>query len=256
MSEHINSVTETGSGTAAWQDYTIDKAKNEVQQYPYFAPAQFFLLKSFDRGSAEYSTQYQKAILYHKDVLEFESLMQSGRFETSFVPQVETPDIPVIEEEQFIAEEKYEDLAIADNTLVVSEEKEQNPDEAPQELVFEPFHTVDYFASQGIKGTQEAAPTDSFGKQVKSFTDWLKTMKRLSPTDISKNNDPQTEKKVVNLAIHSLDNLEVATEAMAEVWIKQGNNEKATGVYRKLSLLNPSKSAYFAAKIELLKKPV
>jgi hypothetical protein len=45
----------------------------------------------------------------------------------------------------------------------------------------------------------------------------------------------------------------VVTEAMAEVWLKQGNNGKALDIYNKLSLLNPSKKAYFAAKIENLK---
>jgi hypothetical protein len=40
---------------------------------------------------------------------------------------------------------------------------------------------------------------------------------------------------------------------MAEVCIKQGNNQKAADIYRKLSLQNPSKSAYFAAKIDQLK---
>jgi hypothetical protein len=46
----------------------------------------------------------------------------------------------------------------------------------------------------------------------------------------------------------------VVTEAMAEVWEKQGNKEKAVAIYTKLSLLDPSKSVYFAAKIEELKK--
>jgi len=41
---------------------------------------------------------------------------------------------------------------------------------------------------------------------------------------------------------------------MAEVWEKQGNAAKAIEVYTKLSLLDPSKSLYFAAKIEDLKK--
>ena len=41
---------------------------------------------------------------------------------------------------------------------------------------------------------------------------------------------------------------------MAEVFIQQGKIEKAHDIYKKLSLLNPAKSAYFAAKIELLKE--
>ena len=51
----------------------------------------------------------------------------------------------------------------------------------------------------------------------------------------------------------SIDEREVITEAMAEVWWKQGNIEKAAEIYNKLKLLNPSKSHYFAAKIEALK---
>jgi len=46
----------------------------------------------------------------------------------------------------------------------------------------------------------------------------------------------------------------VVTEAMAEVWEKQGNAVKAQELYEKLSLLDPAKSAYFAAKIEHLKQ--
>ena len=43
------------------------------------------------------------------------------------------------------------------------------------------------------------------------------------------------------------------TETMAEVLIKQDKNDEAIRIYEKLSLLNPSKRAYFAAKIEQLK---
>jgi hypothetical protein len=41
---------------------------------------------------------------------------------------------------------------------------------------------------------------------------------------------------------------------MAEVWAKQGAREKAIETYNKLSLQNPSKKAYFAAKIENLSR--
>ena len=122
-------------------------------------------------------------------------------------------------------------------------------------FTFEPFHTVDYFASQGIKLSQTEAGNDRFGKQVKSFTEWLKTMKKLPTTAITQNTDGVGESKVANLAAHSLQNADVVTESMAEVWVKQGNIQKASEVYNKLSLQNPSKKAYFAAKIESLKKP-
>ena len=68
------------------------------------------------------------------------------------------------------------------------------------------------------------------------------------------NTDSSSEEKVVQLATHSLDEENVDTETMAEVWIKQGQPEKAIKIYEKLSLLNPSKSSYFAVLIEKLKR--
>jgi len=125
----------------------------------------------------------------------------------------------------------------------------------PEALVFEPYHTVDYFASQGIKLSQEEAGKDKFGKQLKSFTEWLKTMKRLPASQASSQPESSTEKKVQHLAEDSVHESDVVTEAMAEVWLKQGNPVKAIEVYRKLSLLNPSRLAYFAAKIDQLNTP-
>ncbi len=124
---------------------------------------------------------------------------------------------------------------------------------AETELTFEPYHTVDYFASQGIKFVPEEKPADRFGQQLKSFTEWLKTMKRLPQTEAIKIPDVSSEEKVQQLADHSISEGEVVTETMAEVWLKQGNKQKAIETYNKLSLLNPGKSAYFASLIEQLK---
>lgn len=123
------------------------------------------------------------------------------------------------------------------------------------DLIFEPYHTVDYFASQGIKATEEEKPADNFGVHLKRFTDWLKVMKKLPLKEVSEQaTDPQAEQKVEKMAASSLQEKEVMTEAMAEVWEKQGNKAKAIEIYGKLSLLDPSKMAYFAAKIADLKK--
>jgi hypothetical protein len=92
-------------------------------------------------------------------------------------------------------EQKNDEPPLTISQPELNQEPEQN------EITFEPYHTVDYFASQG----------------------------------------------------HSVTESEVSTEAMAEVWLKQGNREKAIEIYNKLSLLNPAKSAYFASLAEQLK---
>jgi hypothetical protein len=123
------------------------------------------------------------------------------------------------------------------------------------ELVFEPYHTIDYFASQGIKLTPEDNPTDALGKQLKSFTDWLKSMRRVKQKDREVIPDRVAEQAVMTSAAHSIEGRDVLTEAMAEVLAKQGMRERARAVYEKLSLLNPDKRTYFAAKIEQLNIP-
>ncbi len=119
-------------------------------------------------------------------------------------------------------------------------------------IAFEPLHTVDYFASQGIRITDEALTNDKLGTQMKSFTEWLKGMKKLHPL-IAPEQNSLAEDIIQSAAEVSNIDTEVLTEAMAEVLIKQDKKDKAIEMYNKLSLINPSKSAYFAAKIESIK---
>jgi len=127
-------------------------------------------------------------------------------------------------------------------------------DPAKAELNFTPYHTVDYFASLGIRMREEEKPSDSFGRQLKSFTEWIKVMRKLPTSELNARTDAVAEKKVEILANDSVTGEQAETEAMAEVWGKQGNITRAVALYQKLSLQDPAKSAYFASKIEELKK--
>ena len=66
------------------------------------------------------------------------------------------------------------------------------------------------------------------------------------------------EDGIVDIAVRTLAEKsnaqeDVVTEAMAEAYLQQNWLKKAADIYQKLSLLYPSKSAYFAAKIDNLK---
>ena len=113
----------------------------------------------------------------------------------------------------------------------------------------EPLHTVDYFASQGIKLNLKQAPKDALTNKLLSFTDWLRQVKQSEKsTEVS-----QMEKKVSEDASHSVRREEVITEAMAEVLLRQGHREQAIQLFTKLSFQIPEKSSYFAARIEQIK---
>jgi hypothetical protein len=138
--------------------------------------------------------------------------------------------------------------AAKENSLTKQESVSETP-------AFEPYHTIDYFASQGIKLEKiDQNPQDKFGKQLKSFTEWIKTLKRLPQADLQKRLEQNDDSRVIADAAVSLEEKEVVTEAMAEVFEKQGLPERAASVYKKLSLLNPDKSHYFAAKLDALKQ--
>ena len=135
----------------------------------------------------------------------------------------------------------------ANNNHSASDESSDNP------LIFEPLHTTDYFASQGIKISEEPISDDKLGKQLKSFTEWLKMMKKIHPSKLSLQNEG-LEQLVQSAAERSNTGEEIVTEAMADVLLQQGKAEKAKEIYEKLSLIYPTKIAYFAAKIESLKQ--
>ncbi|WP_153800522.1 hypothetical protein [Foetidibacter luteolus] len=117
----------------------------------------------------------------------------------------------------------------------------------------EPYYTVDYFDSQGIRLDPSQVPKDKLGKKVRKFTDWLKDMKKVGPQPTDLGTDPEMEQAIQTIANASNETKEIVTESMAEVLIKQGKTAKAIKLYEKLSFLNPDKTAYFAAKISELK---
>lgn len=263
MSERIHALAHQYLGKNILEDCTISEVESLAQRYPYSAPVQFLLLQKMKQeGHPGYEAQYQKSVLYYHDPILFEYFIYPEKFYTQVQPaNNETSENYKSEiTEPKVVELPQMDQTIKPETFATSSELIEKTVTEPEvqlnksdDLLFEPYHTVDYFASQGIKPLLDEAPKDAFGKQLKSFTEWLKTMKRLPAAELPKNIDANTEKKVVHMATDSVHDPHVATEAMAEVWLKQGNTEKAIEIYNKLSLINPSKKAFFAAKIDNLK---
>ncbi len=204
-------------------DCSLEELQAMARQYSYFTPVQFLLaekLKTTDENL--YKEQLQKLSLHFNNPLWLNSQLENKEpEEVTQAPAL--PEQPKVEEESPIA--------------------------------FQSYHTIDYFASQGIRLQQAELSKDRLGQQLKSFTEWLRSMKKLpsaegqpvGPEDLGR------QQVVIQNAASSIEEKEVVTEAMAEVWLKQGNNPKAAEIYYKLSLLNPSKNAYFAAKIDQLK---
>ena len=220
------------------------KLENLVHKYPWCSVAQLSLLHLYkENNTAETKDQGAKTALFFKSQTWLQWQLNSLLKESVAHKNVITTDEPV-------------HLTVADEIIHKTIPTENNVSSQPnvdEEIIaFEPLHTVDYFASQGIKITEEPLANDKLGSQMKSFTSWLKSMKKIHKENLPAVNE-QTDKNIQQIAEHSNADAAIVTEAMADVLIKQNKREKAIEVYEKLSLLNPAKSAYFAGKIAGLK---
>lgn len=249
---------------------SIDELEEVYSKFPSSAALQFLYTKKLNAtGSADFNQQLQKALLYYKNPLLINNLLNNNDQYSA-----EERELEQIQENNHLATEHSGERPINEDKISVQpndiveykkenalHEKAQLPtlkieaiDPATAELSFTPYHTIDYFAAQGIKFSENISSNDKFGAQLKSFTAWLKQMKRLPGATVKSGISVAEEKTIEQLAEKSLNGQNADTEAMAEVWAKQGDRQKAIALYQKLSLQNPSKSAYFAAKIEHLKK--
>jgi hypothetical protein len=255
-----------------------------VELYPYFGLAHYFNLKNTNSSKGSFAPIAAKTALYFNSPFLLQANLNNEQIEKevsidliSEIIAVKKENVNEIKNEvgvqnpvhsnvqDFATAEKVQisTVQMAENVLNSQEDnnaslvadfiEKEEVKEVKEELLFEPLFASDYFASQGIKLSEIVSGEDKLGKQLKSFTSWLKTMKKVHPDKLTMANEI-VEKAVQQQAAISNVDAEVITEAMAEAFALQGKQIRALEIYEKLSLLNPTKSAYFAAKIELLKK--
>lgn len=272
---------------------TQESLEKLVRQYPYVGSLQYLLLKKMKQAhSQDTSHQWQKTQLYFQESYYLHALLNRQQIHpvvNPLVKELTTELADALAVAKSIAQATMQpDNTIQEPTPVVQpasplDEPPPNikaPDNTPDlrtEILskespiripslrdlgpvtddmpsFEPYHTIDYFASQGIKLNNQL-PKDKLGKQLKSFTEWIRTMKKLPQAVIEeKLDDVGAGEKIVALAADSIEGKEILTETMAEVLLKQGNKARAREIFKKLSLAHPDKSAYFASRIEQLNK--
>lgn len=231
-----------------------------VQQYPWYPTAQLWLSEQGDESAPA------KLAAFVQHPLRMQVLLAASAAQPVEVsPLVPATTNEISDTQQIVEPEEGAIHTHAPTTKIPQEPAETTtlqaePPHSPtielgnatenEDLLFQPYHTVDYFAALGIKIDASQLGTTRFDTQLKSFTQWLKTMKRINYTTGEISNDPVVEAQ----ASASLQPKEVVTEAMAEVLAQQGMTKQAIAIYEKLSLLHPEKSVFFAARIEHLKE--
>ncbi len=139
------------------------------------------------------------------------------------------------------------------NAPRLNEKQMDREEQLPQKPLLQPLYTEDYFAYTRTRLPEhikdDKPPTM---EQVKSFTGWLRMMKR-TPA-VPPEEDENDERSRSEIESSQQNSEPVVTESMAKIWITHGEKDKAIDIYNKLILLNPEKKSYFAAKISALKE--
>ncbi|HTN44803.1 MAG TPA: hypothetical protein VL098_00535 [Flavipsychrobacter sp.] len=186
-------------------------------------------------------------------------------------PVEEVTDIPV----ELLTGSKFVNTIIEEPEESAHVTKTEVPAKHKNEPLIQPIYTEDYFLHQGIEAeTPQEEEEDKQLMVMMSFADWLlhfktktekqkedeedqralKTMwqKEKLAAALEEENDEIPE-NVFEMAVNSIKTEDdLASESLAEILAKQGKYDKAIEMYRKLSLRNPQKNTYFAAKIEKL----
>jgi tetratricopeptide (TPR) repeat protein len=207
--------------------------------------------------------------------------------ETVHALQQSNPVNPVLLSKLISAAEEVPQIPEAEP--IIPEIIESKTIDIKEELLIQPASADDYFLQQGIHVSNELPETDEIlhteeteeEKEkalmvVMSFAEWLKHIsshnKKAREEEADKKalktmwqqqklaaaieeESEEIPEQVFEMAVNSISRKdELVSESLAEVYAKQGKKEKAIDMYQKLSLLNPEKNTYFAAKIENLQK--
>lgn len=229
-----------------------------VKEYPYFIPAHYcrfigagqedssalfnlrqnypvnpVLLSLLMKASTE--TPREEARPEAQSMVEEEVILQPASAEDYFLQQgIHVPgDLP-----------EREDL---NNPVAAHSTPESVEDEKEKSLmvVMSFAEWLKHISSKNQKAKEEEAEQ----KALKAM--WQKQKLAAAIEEESE----EIPEQVFEMAVNSISRKEeLVSESLAEVYVKQGKKEKAIELYRKLSLLNPEKNAYFAARIESLQK--
>jgi len=134
------------------------------------------------------------------------------------------------------------------NQSLIENNKEDNIED--QQIPIEDFYIGDYFATQGIHLDEVEHPeAKKINLTSNSFSDWLKLMQKIEHTEEVEIAEEKVSHQLNDIQESVNQEMDIQTETMADIYLKQGLKSKAIQIFEKLSLINPSKSAYFTSRI-------
>jgi len=163
---------------------------------------------------------------------------------------IDQPDSAILLEATTILETEVE---VDKQELIIHHSLIENTKEdivEDQQIPIEDVYIGDYFATQGIHLDEIEHPeAKKINLTTNSFSDWLKLMQKIEHTEEVEIAEEKVSHQLNDIHESAIPEMDIQTETMADIYLKQGLKSKAIQIFEKLSLINPSKSAYFTSRI-------
>ncbi|MGN0258516.1 MAG: tetratricopeptide repeat protein [Bacteroides sp.] len=225
---------------------TLYELRIQVARYPYFQTLRLLLLKNlYLLHDPSFHEELRKSALLVADRRVFFYLIEGEKYRLH--PQgrgVSAPTVTDIEEED-------RTLALINAFLAnVPEEEQTTPIGLDFAMDYTGFLLTRPDADDELEAESEASPEAQTGKEhlIEQFLTTYGTAEPTPSVEIS-----EKEAEGPPPIVDEGDN-GCFTETLAKIYVKQHRYEKALEIFKRISLNNPKKSAYFADQIRFLEK--
>jgi len=243
---------------------TLPKIIELAMHYPYCQTGQLLLAKNlYNNGNPDYTRYINKAASYAGSRKKLYALVNALSKSSENPEIIDRSQIQnkISEISKPIAENKPAESIIKPETTIVEEQKtinkleDRKPDvsaitisDADKKNEYQKqlrLRLAEIAQESKNKSSLTSATKENHNELIDKF---IKEEPRLAPQNSEIKNEEDLSKK------SSMDDSEIISETLAQIYEKQRNFEKAIKTYEKLSLKFPEKNTYFASQIENIKK--
>ena len=228
-------------GTVPFTKKTLSRLSDLIEKYPYFQTAHLLhTLNLLYLKDTHFLFDLRKTAIYVPDRRQLFFRVESDFFDPELIETLEKESLPL--------DSSFE---LIDTFLSESDEKPESKDSKPESS---PVSTdyISYFLSD--KPEKEKAPPLQHQETIDKFLE----KDAISPLKIKLDKPDKPEKELSEpsseLISEPTEGAGFFSETLAKIYIKQKKYDKALEILRKLNLIYPEKSRYFADQIRFLEK--